>query len=179
MPNLRPPLYDEAAVQPMRDDLIAVGFQEMRSPEEVEQVLSLKDDKITLTVINSVCGCAAGCARPGVMLALQNSVIPDRLTTSFAGQDRDAVDKIREYLKGYTPSSPCMALFKNGEPVFFLPRYEIEGRTFEDVAAILTNEFGKHCSRTGPSIPKEEYDQMIAFQACGSQIPMHRGVSIQ
>lgn len=94
--ELRPPLYDPEAVQPMRDELLFVGFEELRTPQKAEEILSLKDDKTTLLVINSVCGCAAGSARPGVTKALQNSIIPDRIVTAFAGMDRDSVDFIRE-----------------------------------------------------------------------------------
>ena len=98
--NLRPPMYDPEAVQPMRDELIYVGIEELTTPQKVEDALSQKDDKTYLAVVNSVCGCAAGSARPGVTLALQNKIIPDKTVTVFAGQDRDAVDHLREnYLK--------------------------------------------------------------------------------
>ena len=89
----KPPMYDETAVQPMRDELLAVGFEELRTKESVENTINVNDDKTVLVVVNSVCGCAAGGARPGVSAALQHATIPDKITTVFAGQDRDAVDK--------------------------------------------------------------------------------------
>ena len=113
----RPPLYDQDAVQPMRDALIAVGFKELLTSSDVDEAINVNDDQTVLVMINSVCGCAAGSARPGVSLALQHSVIPDRLVTGFAGQEREAVDKIREYIKSYPPSSPSIAIFKNGQLV--------------------------------------------------------------
>jgi putative YphP/YqiW family bacilliredoxin len=98
-------------------------------------------------VVNSVCGCAAGMARPGVALALTHSVKPDHLTTVFAGQDQRATAKAREYIKGEMPSSPSIALFKDGELVWFLPRYQIEGRTAEQVAGALIEAFDQFCSK--------------------------------
>ncbi|MFN3694343.1 MAG: BrxA/BrxB family bacilliredoxin, partial [Ignavibacterium sp.] len=95
----KPPMYDQQAVQPMRDELVAVGFTELLTPEDVNKAINVKDDKTVLVMINSVCGCAAGSARPGVSLALQNDIIPDKLYTGFAGQERDAVDRIRQYIK--------------------------------------------------------------------------------
>lgn len=169
----RPPMYDEAAVQPMRDELIAVGFEELRTKEAVENALQVNDDKTTLVVINSVCGCAAGGARPGVSAALQHDTIPDKLTTVFAGQDRDAVDKVRELIVGEAPSSPSMAIFKNGKPVYFLPRYEIEGYSPEQIAKKLTNAFDVFCTRKGPSVSKEQYEAVQYAKVCGSKIPAH------
>jgi len=172
--NVRPPMYDPEAVQPMRDELLYVGFEELTTPKKVEDILSLKDDKTSFVVINSVCGCAAGSARPGATLALQNSVIPDRSVTVFAGQDRDAVDQVRNnYLKGFPPSSPSMAIIKNGEAVFMMPRHHIEGRTAEEISEILTAEFEKHCSAKGPSISPEAYSKLVHAKACGSKIPLN------
>ncbi len=164
-------MYDLDAVQPMRDELIAFGFEEMRSSEEVDRVLS--DAKGTvLVVVNSVCGCAAGSARPGVGAALQHKVIPDRMVTSFAGQERDAVDRIRQqYLSEYPPSSPSMALFKDGKLVYMMERHMIEGRSPEQIAAQLTRVFDQHCAKQGPSIPPEAYSQVQRAVACGSTIP--------
>ncbi|MGH2575433.1 MAG: BrxA/BrxB family bacilliredoxin [Ignavibacteria bacterium] len=171
--NTRPPIYDPEAVQPMRDELLGAGFTEMLTPEEVDKYLNKKDDKTVLVMVNSVCGCAAGSARPGVTLALQNKIIPDYLTTVFAGQDRDAVDRVREeYLKGIPPSSPFIALFKNGELIFTMPRYNIEGKTSEIVADELTDAFNKHCSKEGPSISPEDYANLLHAKACGSKIPL-------
>lgn len=172
--NVRPPMYDPEAVQPMRDELIYVGFEELTTPQKVEDVLSLKDDKTSLVVINSVCGCAAGSARPGATLALQNNIIPDRFVTVFAGQDRDAVDQVRNnYLKGFPPSSPSMAIVKNGEVLFMMPRHHIEGRTAEEVSETLREEFEKHCTAQGPSISQEAYSKLVHARACGSKIPLN------
>lgn len=97
----RPPLYDQDAVQPMRDALVAVGFKELLTPTDVDDAINVKDDQTVLVMINSVCGCAAGSARPGVSLALQHSIIPDRLITGFAGQEREVVDRIRQYIGNF------------------------------------------------------------------------------
>ncbi len=165
------PMYDLDAVQPMRDELIAFGFEEMRSSEEVDHLLS--DAKGTVfVVVNSVCGCAAGSARPGIGAALQHKVIPDRMVTSFAGQDRDAVDRIRQqYLSKYPPSSPCMALFKDGKLVYMMERQMIQGRSPEEIAAQLTHVFDQHCAKQGPSISPEAYSKVQHAIACGSTIP--------
>ena len=170
--NQRGPLYDPDAVQPMREELTYVGFQELTVPEEVDQILSAKDNKTKFVVINSVCGCAAGSARPGATLALQHRVIPDQYLTIFAGQDRDAVDLLRnKFLSEYPPSSPSMALIKNGEVVFMMPRHHIEGRSHEEIAHILKQVFEIHCSKKGPSISAEEYEKLVHAKTCGSQIP--------
>ncbi len=166
------PMYDQGAVQPMRDELTSVGIKELLTPDAVDAVLSQKGT--ALVVVNSVCGCAAGNARPGVMLALQNKVIPDRLTTVFAGQERDAVQRAREQMKGYPPSSPCIALFKDGAVVFILQRHEIENRSAGMVADALVQAFNKHCAASGPSIPAEQFNKIVPFQACGSSIPLNR-----
>lgn len=168
----RQPMYDEDAVQPMRDELIAVGFTELKTPEDVEKTINVKDDQTKLVVINSVCGCAAGSARPGVSLALQNELIPDVLTTVFAGQEKDAVEKVRNMIKDCPPSSPSMAIFRNGELVFFLPRFEIEGYTPEQIAVKLITVFNQECQRTGPSVSPEEYAQVQQAKSCGSKIPL-------
>lgn len=170
----RPPMYDVEAVQPMRDELVAVGCEELRTPDDVENALNVNDDKTVLVVINSVCGCAAGGARPGVSLALQNEIIPDRLTTVFAGQDRDAVDKVRSMIKNYPPSSPSIALFKNGEVLHFVPRFEIEGYTYIEIANKLKSVFNQHCSTKGPSITPEQYAQVEHAKSCGSKIPLFK-----
>ncbi len=172
----KPPLYDPAHVQWMRDELVYVGFEEMLEPEIVEKRLNQKDDKVKLVFINSVCGCAAGSARPGVSLALQNTVIPDELLTSFAGQDRDAVDYIRNiFLKDFPPSSPSIALLRNGAVLYIMHRHQIEGRTAEQIAQDLIQVFNKYCSRTGPSIPREKYDKLVHAKACGQTIPLNDG----
>ncbi len=171
----RPPLYDQDAVQPMRDELVAVGLEELRSAEEVDAVINVSDDKTVFVVVNSVCGCAAGGARPGVSLALQNKIIPDKLYTVFAGQDRDATDRARGYVKNFAPSSPSAALFKNGEVLYFLPRYEIEGYSPQQIAAKLIDAFEEHCSRQGPSITPEQFAQVEYAKQCGSKIPLFKG----
>lgn len=139
-------MYDERLVQPMREDLVKIGFEEMRTAEQVDEVIPNRKGT-NLVVVNSVCGCAAGMARPGVALALTHSVKPDHLTTVFAGQDREATERAREYIKGEMPSSPSVALFKDGELVWFLPRYQIEGRTAEEVAGALIEAFDRFCFR--------------------------------
>ncbi|HUR91938.1 MAG TPA: BrxA/BrxB family bacilliredoxin, partial [Gemmatimonadaceae bacterium] len=130
-------MYDERLVAPMREDLTRLGVEEMRTPEEVDS--KLRDaEGTTLVVVNSVCGCAARNARPAVARALQHEVKPDTATTVFAGQDRDAVQRARSYFTGYPPSSPQIALLKDGKLVFMLERHQIEGRTAEEIAKDLT-----------------------------------------
>jgi putative YphP/YqiW family bacilliredoxin len=170
----RMPMYDEDAVQPMRDELIAYGFEEARTPEEVDR--AVKESKGTvLVVVNSVCGCAAGSARPGVGAALQNKIIPDRLITVFAGQDREAVDQVRQvYFKDYPPSSPSMAILKDGKVVYMLERRMIEGRGPDQIAAELTRAFEQYGGKEGPSVPREEFAKISHAVACGSTIPLNR-----
>lgn len=170
----RAPMYDEDAVQPMRDELIAYGFQEATTVEEADRALSEKDSTV-LVVVNSVCGCAAGSARPGAGLALQHKSIPDRAITVFAGQDREAVDVVRQkYLKDYAPSSPSMALLKDGKVLFMLERRQIEGRRPEQIAGELIAAFDAHCSKSGPSVAPEEFAKIAHAVACGSTIPRAR-----
>lgn len=167
--NAKSPIYDPAAVQPMRDELTNVGFEEVLTPQMIEEILSQKNDKSILVFINSVCGCAAGSARPGVTLALQNKIIPDRFITAFAGMERDAIDFLREkYLNAYPPSSPSLALIKNGELKFMMPRHQIEGRSPEEVAEVLQRVFEDNCKRQGPSVSKEIYERLAFAKACGS-----------
>ncbi|MBL0173843.1 MAG: BrxA/BrxB family bacilliredoxin [Ignavibacteria bacterium] len=166
----RGPLYDSVSVQPMRDELVYVGFEELLTPEQVDATMDGMQGT-TLVMLNSVCGCAAGSARPGVTAALQHSVIPDRLVTVFAGMERDAVDAMRLRFTGVPPSSPNIALLKDGELVTMFQRYDIEGRTAEEIAALLTKAFDSHCTRTGPSIPREKYDELEHARICGSTIP--------
>lgn len=133
-------------IQPMRDQLTQLGITELRTPEEV--VEKLENAKGTaLLVVNSVCGCAAGQCRPGVGLALQNEIVPDHLFTVFAGQDKEATAKAREYIIGYPPSSPSIALFKDGELVHFIQRHQIEDRSAEMIAADLKQAFNDHCTK--------------------------------
>ncbi len=163
------PMYDQDAVRPMREELKQVGVQELLTPEAVNEVAAKPGTM--LVVVNSVCGCAAGNARPGVMIALQNAKIPDYLTTVFAGQEREATARARELMTNIPPSSPCIALFKDGKPVFVLPRHHIENRNAEQVAEALTTAFNEHCDRQGPSIPREEFEKISPWRGCGSSIP--------
>lgn len=137
-------MYDERFVTPMRQELTRLGVQEMRTPAEVDA--KLKDSRgTTLVVVNSVCGCAARNARPAVAQALQHSAKPDHLTTVFAGQDTDAAARARSYFTGYPPSSPQIGLLKDGQLVFMLERYQIEGRSADDIAKDLVGAFDKFC----------------------------------
>lgn len=138
-------MYPEDLIAPMRSELTNVGFQEFRTADDVES--HLKDHKgTTFIVINSVCGCAAGAARPGVRYALDQSPFkPDTLATVFAGNDRDAVAKVREMHMPYPPSSPSMALFKDGELVHFIERHHIEGRNAKMIGDHLVEVFEHFC----------------------------------
>ena len=128
----------------MRLDLTEAGFEEMRNAEEVDAVLSEKSGSV-LVMINSVCGCAAGNARPAVKMAAKHSKKPNKLTTVFAGQDKEAVAKVRDYCLPYPPSSPSIALFKDGELVHFIERHHIEGRPAEMIAENLMQAFDENC----------------------------------
>ncbi len=171
----RPPMYDQDAVQPMRDELTAVGFKELLTPDDVENAIKVEDDKTALVMINSVCGCAAGSARPGVSLALQNNTIPEKIYTVFAGQEREAVDKVRSYITEYPPSSPSIALFKNGKLIYFMQRRDIEGYDANHISNELREVFNEHCSTVGPSISAEDFAAVINAKMCGSKIPPYKG----
>ncbi len=139
-------MYDESQIAPMRQELTRIGFQELKTAEDVDRVFGSDGTQgTTLLVVNSVCGCAVGGARPALTLAVKHSKKPSRLTTVFAGQDKDATAKARSYMTGYPPSSPSMALFKDGKVVFMLERRQIEGRDPEQIAASLTGAFDTHC----------------------------------
>jgi len=138
------PMYDERFVTPMRQELTRLGVEELRSPDEVD--VRLKDAKgTTLVVVNSICGCAARMARPAVAMALQHPAKPEHLTTVFAGQDADATERARSYFTGYAPSSPQIALLKDGKVVFMLERWQIEGRSANLIAEDLVEAFDEHC----------------------------------
>ena len=137
--------YDPNIVLPMRRELTDAGFAELLTPDQVDSVLGEKTGTVLL-VINSVCGCAAGGARPGVLKALKNQNLPVKLTTVFAGQDKSATEKARSYILGYPPSSPAAALFKDGKLVYFMPRQEIEGFSPDQIAEKLVSAFNSHCS---------------------------------
>lgn len=137
-------MYPEQIVIPMKEELTEKGFSDLKTPEEVEQALSQKGT--TLLVINSVCGCSAGTARPGTLLAVETSEKkPSHLATSFAGFDMEAVSKVREHLMPYPPSSPSIALFKDGKLVHFLERHNIEGNSAEMISNNLTAAFQEYC----------------------------------
>lgn len=141
----RPSLYDERLVGPMRRDLVDVGFTELRTPQEVDRAISTARGTVLL-VVNSVCGCAAGRARPAVKLALQKAPRrPDNLFTVFAGQDRDATDRARSYFAGNPPTSPQVALLRDGQLLYLMQRHQIEGRDAPEIAADLVAAFEKHC----------------------------------
>ena len=137
-------IYDERMVAPMRQELTRIGFDELRTPEQVDD--ALKDAPgTTLVVVNSICGCAARNARPAVTMALGNEAKPEKLTTVFAGQDVDATQRAREYFTGYPPSSPSIGLLKDGQLVYMLERWQIEGRPAQDIAEDLVEAFDKYC----------------------------------
>ncbi len=136
-------MYPEEMVKPMRAELSEAGFQDLYSAETVEQAIS--KEGTTLVVVNSVCGCAARNARPGAKISLDNAKKPSNLITVFAGVDKEAVDKAREHMFPFPPSSPCMALFKNGELVHMLERHHIEGRPAELIAENLKDAYNEFC----------------------------------
>ncbi|GGD18004.1 BrxA/BrxB family bacilliredoxin [Hyunsoonleella pacifica] len=136
-------MYPAELVKPMREDLTNVGFEELQTAEAVD--VALAKEGTTLVVVNSVCGCAAANARPGARMSLQNAKRPENITTVFAGVDREAVEKAREYMIPFPPSSPCMALFKDGELVHMLERHHIEGRPAELIAENLMDAYNEHC----------------------------------
>ncbi|GMT48651.1 MAG: UPF0403 protein [bacterium] len=165
------PTYDPTEVQFMRDELTAVGFTEVATIEEVDEYIANKKDETVLVVINSVCGCSAGCARPGISAALQNSKIPDHVITLLAGQEKTAINHIRNnYLADYNPSSPNIILFKNAKVLKFFERIHIQELTAEMVENQVIDIFNEHCEKAGPSIPKEDYDKLSFTIACGSSI---------
>ena len=165
-----PPIYDPKAVEPLWQELVAVGVESLTTPEQVDEALAKSGT--TLVMVNSVCGCAAGQARPGVMLALQNAIIPDRSVTVFAGVDREAVEQARGHMSAYPPSSPSIGLFKDGKQVFMLQRTDLQQMDEPQVAEALSKAFDEHCTGTGPSIDAETYKKIRPYQGCGSQIPM-------
>ncbi len=137
-------LYPPEITEPCRQDLVQAGIVELKTPQDVDTIL--KDQKGTaLIVVNSVCGCAAGMARPGVKMALKHDKRPDKLATVFAGVDKAATEQARKYIAGYPPSSPSIALFKDGNPVFVLERWQIEGRSPQEIAYQLVEAFDEFC----------------------------------
>jgi len=137
-------MYPPELVAPMKEDLTTVGFSELHTAEEVDNTLS-ENKGTTLVVVNSVCGCAAGAARPGVKLSLEGGKKPEKLTTVFAGVDREATERARQYFLPYPPSSPSIALFKDGKLVHFIERHHIEGRPAEMIAENLKMAYEEYC----------------------------------
>lgn len=139
-------MYPEMLVRPMREELTRNGVHELRTAAEVDEALTKAGT--TLLVVNSVCGCAARNARPAVNFALRGPIVPDQSVTVFAGQDAEATAQARSHLAGYPPSSPSIALLKDGDVVFMLPRHQIEGRTADEIAADLAHAFEVYCGQT-------------------------------
>ena len=137
-------MYDEMMVAPMRQELTSLGIKEARTAAEVDSFLADKKGT-TLVIVNSVCGCAAGNARPAVAMAVENAILPDNMITVFAGNDREATQRAREYFTGFRPSSPSMALIRDGQVVKMLERWQIEGRHAHDLAVELTEAFNQYC----------------------------------
>src|SRR6266513_2755423 len=136
--------YSELMIRPMREELTRIGFEELRTPEDVDATVNNKGT--VMVVVNSICGCAAGKARPGIARALQHSVRPDKVATVFAGADIEATEKARSYFTGYAPSSPSIGLLKNGKLVYRMERYQIEGKGPEKIAEELKSAFEKCCA---------------------------------
>jgi len=137
--------YPEIMIRPMREDLVRLGFEELKTVEAVDDVVKNTSGTLMI-VVNSICGCAAGKARPGVALALQNEARPDRLGTVFAGADIEATERARGYFTGYRPSSPSIGILRDGELVYMMERYQIEGRGPEEIAAELKRAFDEVCA---------------------------------
>jgi putative YphP/YqiW family bacilliredoxin len=143
--KLRKMPYPEEVIRPMREELTRLGVQELRTPEAVDE--TLKNSKGTvMVVVNSICGCAAGKARPGIAMALQNAVRPDKVATVFAGGDIEATERARSYFTGFGPSSPSIGLLKDGQLVYMMERHQIEGRGPEQIAGELRQAFEKYCA---------------------------------
>jgi putative YphP/YqiW family bacilliredoxin len=137
--------YPEIMIRPMREELTRLGAEELKTVEEVDRTLGESKGTL-LVVVNSICGCAAGKARPGIARALEHNVRPDRIATVFAGADIEATEKARSYFTGYQPSSPSIALLKDGQLVYMMERRQIEGRGPEQIAQELTQAFDEHCT---------------------------------
>lgn len=162
-------LYDRDAVRPLWECLREIGFENLTTREAV--TVAMDRPGLTLLFINSVCGCAARSARPGVGLALQHGRIPDYLVTVFAGVDREAVVEARSYMRGVPPSSPCVALFRSGQLLEVVPRSEIEVLTPVDLANRLVELFERHgAERPGPSVPAEKFETVDFASVCSSSL---------
>jgi len=156
--------YPEPLVQPMRAELVAAGVNELRTAEEVDNAFEAAADKSMLLVINSVCGCAAANARPAIRMSLQSDVLPDMFTTVFAGQDMEATFQARQFLMGIPPSSPAIALFKDGDPVFVLERRHIQGRSASAIAMDLVNAYTTYCGSSETAGETEQIAESDAAQ---------------
>lgn len=139
------PMYDPTLVQPMRDEVTALGVKELTNSEDVEQAMA--NEGTTLLFINSVCGCSAGSARPALRQAMAHDTLPDQVVTVFAGQDREATEKARSYVHGMPPSSPMFVLFENGDVVHAIPRHHIEGYSADQIAENLKGAFNAFCGQ--------------------------------
>jgi len=137
--------YPEEVIKPMREELTRLGVEELRTAEAVDQVVKNSQGTV-MVVVNSICGCAAGKARPGIALALQHGVRPDKVATVFAGADIEATERARGYFTGYLPSSPSIGLLKDGQLVYMMERYQIEGKGPEQIAEELKSAFEKCCA---------------------------------
>ncbi len=138
--------YPELMIRPMREELTRLGIEEARTPEAVDEAITATQGTL-LVVVNSVCGCAAGKARPGIAMALRHDTRPDRAITVFAGADTAATERARSHFSGYAPSSPSIALLKDGQVVYMLQRSDIEGRDAPAIAHELTRAFDQHCAK--------------------------------
>jgi len=138
--------YSELMIRPMREELTRIGVEELRTPEDVQKTIENSKGTV-MVVVNSICGCAAGKARPGIARALQHSVRPDKVGTVFAGADIEATEKARSYFTGYEPSSPSIALLKDGQLVYMMERRQIEGKDASQVASELIQAFDQHCAK--------------------------------
>jgi putative YphP/YqiW family bacilliredoxin len=138
--------YSELMIRPMREELTRIGVEELRTPEDVDKTVN--SEGTVMVVVNSICGCAAGKARPGIAQALQHNVRPDKVATVFAGADIEATEKARSYFTGYQPSSPSIALLKDGKLVWMLERRQIEGKDASQVASELTQAFDQYCAKS-------------------------------
>jgi len=139
--------YPEQLIAAMRQDLTQHGVEEARTPADVDRLLTTDPNSVVMMVVNSVCGCAAGKARPGIAMALQHPVGPDKVATVFAGGDVEATERVREIAGQLPPSSPCVYLFQGGKPVYLLPRHQIENRQAPEIAKVLTAAFDQYCKR--------------------------------
>jgi putative YphP/YqiW family bacilliredoxin len=166
-------MYDPEAVRPMWEELAQCGVKPLATAADVDAALA--NPGTTLVFVNSVCGCAAGSARPGITEALQSGVIPDYLTTVFAGVDMEATARARERMPEVAPSSPSVAIFKDGALIYALERRFIERMTHDQIAQELSRAFAEHCTRKGPSVPADVYGKVVHARQCGSQIPTFRG----